>query len=765
MRKRRSAHNRTPTPRPRARASSPESEQNSRRRGKLAGLVPRGTHVWQLLVLLLLTAGIYLILTAGRPPLGVELGKPAPRDFLARIDFQCVDIESSWAAKERARRQSPLVFNAAEENLQRSADALLAIIREGEQSPDWEAMALETQEALRPLLPLLGRQAEPIKEALDHLAELVVANPSEMPKESGDQATKIVILGTREVPEREVPREEVVLLGADSSAFGQVFTEPLKQIPADKRAAVLVAFAELLHPTVVLDKGQTHLRAEAAAGMQPPVMQRIPRGAPMLEEGAKVREQDIAMLEAERGRYWESRGGRWVRYQHLAGLAVVVLSVVLLGSAYSAKYRPELVHNRVQSISFVLLTLSLVGLASGFVVLGIPLLAVPVPLATMVLCLVFDQRFGFETAALYGLVVAMAQGTPGQAFAVLTLGAMMAALLTGKVRARSTLIKAGLLVGCVQWLAAWGLGLLVDGSGSGGPHRFWESMFSAGSLCALGNGIMSGFLVSGLLPAIERLFRVTTDIRLLEWSDPNQPLLQRLLLEAPGTYHHSMIVGSLAAEAAEAVGANPLLARVSAYFHDIGKLKKPEYFAENIPENGKNPHEDLSPTMSSLIITVHPRDGAEMAERHGLPREVRDIILQSHGSTVMKYFWSRAKQRGPQSSDLQESTFRYRAPKPASKEAACVMLCDAVESAARALKSPSGARIEGLVREILMDRLHDGQLAESGLTVTDLDRIEKSLVRGLHAVFHNRVRYPGQEEEPAQESHEEASDRGDQPAA
>ncbi|MHC4479643.1 MAG: HDIG domain-containing metalloprotein [Planctomycetota bacterium] len=238
---------------------------------------------------------------------------------------------------------------------------------------------------------------------------------------------------------------------------------------------------------------------------------------------------------------------------------------------------------------------------------------------------------------------------------------------------------------------------------------------------------------------------MTTDIRLLEWSDPSQPLLQRLLLDAPGSYHHSMIVGSLAADAAEAIGANPLLARVSAYFHDVGKLKKPEYFGENLPEGGANPHDELSPTMSSLIITAHPKDGAEMAEQYGVPREVRDVILQSHGSCVLQYFWKKAQSENGERGKLEARSFRYRLPKPQSREAAIVMFCDAVESAARSVDSPSVSQLRNLVRDIILDRLHDGQLDDSGLTITDLKRLEDCLVHGLTAVFHSRVSYPGQQ--------------------
>jgi len=750
MRKPKRAANSPRSARPKLRASAVNSRRDGGPPGAFSKLVPRRANAWQLLALISLTVGAYLIVIIGRPPLGIEIGEPAPHDFVARIPFQCVDIERTRILRELARQQAPLVFNATREDFRRSKDALLSIIREGEASPDWDPLNAETQQRLRPLLPLLRRRIEPTEAALERLGGLPVASQSEWDRNAAEGTKTILTYEGPDVPERTILPQQLVLLSPDNSGFREAFKEPLDDAPSSEKTTALSVLADLLQPTIAIDIVRTHQRAEAAAQSQHPIIKQILQGAPLLLEGREVREQDVVTLDAEREQYWRSSIGRQVRYQRLSGLAVVLLTVVVLGGAYSARYRPELIHNKLQSLSFALLTLALVGIARLFVVFGVPVLAVPVPLVTMVLCLVFDQRFGFETAALYGLLVAIAQGTADLSFAVLVLGAMMTAMMTARVRSRSTLIKAGLFAGGVQWVAAWGLRLLTMTAGLGTREQFWESMFSVDALCALGNGIMSGFLVSGLLPAIERLFGVTTDIRLLEWSDPNQPLLQRLLLEAPGTYHHSMIVGSLAAEAAEAVGANPLLARVSAYFHDIGKLKKPEYFGENLRANQDNPHEHLSPSMSSLIITAHPRDGAELAERYGLPEEVRDIILESHGSTVTRFFWDKAKKRGAEAVESQENIFRYRAPKPASKEAACVMLCDAVESAARALGSPSPAKATSLVHEIVMDRFHDGQLSESGLSITDLDRIEKSLVHGLSAAFHNRIRYPGQEaEQPA----------------
>jgi hypothetical protein len=370
----------------------------------------------------------------------------------------------------------------------------------------------------------------------------------------------------------------------------------------------------------------------------------------------------------------------------------------------------------------------------------------------MTLCLVYNHRFGFYMAIFYGLLLGCSTGGAGVDFIVLALGGMVVALYVGRVRSRSTLIEAGMAAGVLQSLTIIALALLQRGRVPLLQMSPWESELLVDSAAALGNGVISGFLLSGVLPAVERLFGVSTDIRLLEWSDPTEPLLQRLLLDAPGTYHHSMLVGSLAGEVAEAVGANSLLARVGAYYHDIGKLDKPEYFVENLPEDRKNPHNELSPTMSNLIITSHPKDGAEMAEQYGLPREVRNIILESHGTSVVKYFYQRAKEEQADGEQPSEESFRYRLPKPRSREAAIVMLSDAAEGATRSLENPSPAKIESVVQEVVFDKLHDGQLDNSGLSLTGLKTVQENLVRGLTAIFHQRVAYPGQQEKAEEQA-------------
>jgi putative nucleotidyltransferase with HDIG domain len=314
----------------------------------------------------------------------------------------------------------------------------------------------------------------------------------------------------------------------------------------------------------------------------------------------------------------------------------------------------------------------------------------------------------------------------------------IAILLLGRIRSRSKLMKVGLVTGAGA-IALTMITRLLDG----GPLSFdlWQR--------ALWNGgwaLAAGVITTGLLPSIESIFSVLTDISLLELGDASHPLLQELVRRAPGTYNHSINVASIAEAAAEAIGGRRLLVRVGAYFHDIGKMLKPGYFVEN-QGSEVNRHDALMPAMSTLIIVAHVKDGADLARQHHLPEPVIDFIEQHHGTTLVEYFYRRASQQNegkPDGAEVQEDSFRYPGPKPQTREAAVLMLADAVESASRALVEPTPARIEGLVEEIAMKRLLDGQFDECGLTLKQLRVVQDSLIKSLTAVYHGRVKYPDQ---------------------
>jgi len=332
-----------------------------------------------------------------------------------------------------------------------------------------------------------------------------------------------------------------------------------------------------------------------------------------------------------------------------------------------------------------------------------------------------------------------------------------AVYLTLQVRRRSRLIRAGFGVGIAIWALSLTFGIIgpIDLFSPTGTD--WK-MIGIQSALAIGNGIVTATIVGGMLPMFEHLFRVTTDISWLEASDLNHPLLRRMTIEAPGTYHHSLVVANLAEAAAEGIGANATLCRVCSYFHDIGKLVKPDYYTENMNFE-RNPHDDLAPTMSALIIIAHVKEGVDLALKHGLNQRIIDIIQEHHGTSLVYYFYKRALQQNEDARaggkimnlredsipEVREETFRYSGPKPQTKESAIVSLADMVESASRSLEKPTPQKIEQLVTELISQRIADGQLVECDLTLADLNTIAERFRFTLMTMLHTRIAYPKQD--------------------
>ncbi|PYJ07840.1 MAG: hypothetical protein DMF06_14660 [Verrucomicrobia bacterium] len=332
-----------------------------------------------------------------------------------------------------------------------------------------------------------------------------------------------------------------------------------------------------------------------------------------------------------------------------------------------------------------------------------------------------------------------------------------AVYLTLQVRQRSRLIRAGFGVGLAIWLLSLTFGIIGPLDLLSPGVNDWR-MIGIQSALAIGNGILTATIVGGILPLFENLFQITTDISWLEASDLNHPLLRRMTIEAPGTYHHSLVVANLAESAAEAIGANATLCRVCSYFHDVGKLVKPEYYTENMNFE-RNPHDDLAPTMSALIIIAHVKEGVDLALKHGLNRRIVDIIQEHHGTSLVFYFYKRALQqqedartggkimnlRDEDVPEVREETFRYPGPKPQSKESAIISLADMVESASRSLDKPTPQKIEQLVSELIGQRIADGQLVECDLTLADLNMIAERFRFTLMTMLHTRIAYPKQD--------------------
>ncbi len=388
-------------------------------------------------------------------------------------------------------------------------------------------------------------------------------------------------------------------------------------------------------------------------------------------------------------------------------------------------------------------------------------LLIPFALTPMVHAVLLGRGIGiFSTmyAALLGSLVLPARDATVYMAVSLVCG-LVAVQAVHKVRKRVQLLRAGVYSGLAALLLCVVFGridLMPDMSDQ------FEGLKQAGlsSLAALGTGIVIALLVSGLLPALESAFTLTTDISWLELSDLNHKLLRRLQLEAPGTFHHSLVVASLAEAAAEAVGANAAMCRVSAYFHDIGKLSKPEYFIENQAEGMDNPHDALTPTMSALIIIAHVKDGVDLAVKHKLNPRVIDVIQEHHGDSLVSFFHRRAQEqkkaelekveKGLENPEdlpkIDEKNFRYPGPRPRTRESGIVGLADAVESASRSLRKPTPAKIRAMVEDLVDGRVCDGQLSDCILTLRDLAAVKDSFCATLRSMLHTRIDYPKDDE-------------------
>jgi len=369
---------------------------------------------------------------------------------------------------------------------------------------------------------------------------------------------------------------------------------------------------------------------------------------------------------------------------------------------------------------------------------------VPLLLFTMTVALAYDEDLALLLAAQVALLVVVGLGRGLADYVTLAAAAAAMVFWMGRIRSRSKLIYVGLWAGAVAALTCLGDGLLA-GRSLVLPDGSFDRQLLVDAGRVGGWTLLAGFLMTGLLPFIERWFGVLTDLSLLEIGDVAHPLLQELVRRAPGTYNHSINVASLGEAAADAIGARGLLVRVGAYFHDVGKMLKPDYFVEN--QGKENRHESLVPAMSTLIIVAHVKEGVELTRQYNLPQPIVDLVAEHHGTTLVEYFYRRATERSqadPHAAEVDEHTYRYPGPKPSTRESAVLMLSDAVESASRTLTEPTPARIASLVHDLAMKRLLDGQFDDCGLTLEELAVVEQSLVKSLTAVYHGRVKYPDQ---------------------
>jgi putative nucleotidyltransferase with HDIG domain len=491
-----------------------------------------------------------------------------------------------------------------------------------------------------------------------------------------------------------------------------------------------------LSGSLEIDRDSTAKAKREAVEKTPQQFVRYAEGDLLAAAGKPVGPDELVLLRREHDEYVRQQDfrDRLLRAASLFGLFVAMFT---LAGFYMHLHHREVLDDlghvsTLLGLSVITVVLSLLSAHDSWQAEILPLLVF-----AMTVAIAYDEDLALLLAAEVALVVVVGLGRTLGDYVTLTAAAAATVFWMGRIRSRSKLIYVGLWAGAVALATQIGAHLLEDR-----PFDM-QLLYEAGRMGVW--TLLAGFLMTGLLPFIERLFGVLTDLSLLEVGDVAHPLLQELVRRAPGTYNHSINVASIGEAAAEAIGARGLLVRVGAYFHDIGKMLKPAYFVEN--QGTENRHESLVPAMSTLIIIAHVKEGAELARQYNLPQPIVDLIAEHHGTTLVEYFYRRAterQQQDPDGAEVDEQTYRYPGPKPTSRESAVLMLSDAVESASRALTEPTPARIASLVHELAMKRLLDGQFDECGLTLEELEIIEQSLVKSLTAVYHGRVKYPDQ---------------------
>jgi len=526
--------------------------------------------------------------------------------------------------------------------------------------------------------------------------------------------------------------------------------QKLRELPNLSDPAVNIGYQILtnfLRPNLLYNASETQQRLQDAENKVPRARGAVLAKERIIESHDKITPEHLQKLRSlndETAKRRTSAGGwRWI-FPILGRAAILLIGIGIIG-VFLLLSRPRLYDDPPHVLLITLILLLVIFICHLITLAGLSEYLIPAAIAPMLFTLFFDAQVGFVGAVALGIILGGMRGYEFSTIFTTLIVGLFSILAVRRVRSRHWIFKAILLIAAGYAATIATTAFL--------RHTPFPQMLQHLRDGILINALLCPIFTYGLMVIFEYLFDLTTDATLLELSALNRPLLRELALQAPGTYHHSIVVGTLAEAAAEAIGANSLLARVGAYYHDIGKMEKAEYFAEN-QRGGKNLHEKLTPNMSLLVIVNHVKRGLEIAEENNIPKEVRDFIPEHHGTNVISYFYKKALEKS-EDSEVHESDFRYPGPKPQRKETGIVMLADAVEAAGRALRDPSPSRLRSMVNGIVEERFKKGELDECPLTLRDLNLIKESFIRTLAGIFHGRTQYPedpktGSENTPAE---------------
>ena len=708
-----------------------------------------------LLVAVLLT--LIIVPKGGLIPDYYTPGDIATRDIKSPRDLLAEDVPLTQAKRDEAANAAPIVYEldttAGAQAVDRIRQGLGLLLQHKD-----DAESLKSEEFLLQLeadfgVPLTTEEFQPLLNlALNQNIAVLTGDLLAPIFEQPTVANMQVFNADRErgllVVNRSGGEELRPQLYAQATGLNDALLQAKSQlglipgVTLIQQQTLLKLVQQQLRPNLVFNQQETEQGRLDAREQIAAVLFQVKKGEMVVREGERVTADQILKLQAIRASGRDNRS-----LQTAAGLLICSLLLIYVGfyfaqrniSKFSPDSRDLLFLATVFLALFILIKISIfiaaaMGNSFGYFDSSVYLYAIPFALGAMLVRIVLNSETAFLFAVCCAVLVGILFGNSLLMALYVLIGSLVGAHGVRHCQRRTTLYRAGV------WIGLANMALLI------GIHFLTGRNFELQLLWKLGfgffGGLASAVIVNGTVPLVESLFKYTTDIKLLELANMNTPILRQLMIEAPGTYHHSILVGNLAEAAAEAINANPLLTRVAAYYHDIGKIKKPLYFIEN-SGGQRNKHDKLAPSMSALILTSHVKDGVELAREHKLGAELIDIIQQHQGTTLIKFFYDRAKsQTEPGMPQVDERDYRYHGPKPQTREAALILLADAIEAASRTLTDPTPARIQGMVQKLINNIFIDGQLNECDLTLKDLNSIAKSFNRILSGSFHHRVEYP-----------------------
>jgi hypothetical protein len=686
---------------------------------------------FELVLLACLAVGLTVIIsTAYLPALrGFAEGEPAPRTVVAARSVTALDAEATAALRERVAQLVEPVYRADPEALPAATAALESFLREAGRLRAEVAAGKAVAEAIQEL----GAAAPPSASAAA-LTYVLTADGA-----AYDRLQRQILGALTTVYYDRITEES---LDAALQTLRSV-ADSLAVSPQAADALYLIA-AGYVRPNQVVDEEQTRSRREAAMKQVAPVLVSVREGETVVQQGETVTAQDLVLVEAL------GLTGPRSGYKVYLGIFFLVLLETAVFSRLLSRFNKG--GHLENNMLLALVTLMLAGTAVARLLIIEPLSPYIIPVAAMgmVVAVILNARSALLLVTLSAINIGLLTDLDMRfALVGLVVGAL-SLYLVSRVTQRAALLGAGLATMVLAFVTIFFVETFKEAS-------FGDALTQ--SLWGLANGALAGVLTVILLLILDSVFNLTTPLRLLELANPAQPLLKKMLQVAPGTYNHSIQMGNLAEAAAEAIGADPLLARVGAYYHDIGKTVRPEYFVEN-QIYVENPHNRLNPNLSKLAITAHVRDGEHLARLYGLPQPVVDIIKQHHGTSVLAYFYHKALEES--ADQVYEESYRYEEQKPRSKEAAIIMLADGVEAAVRAMQNPTRRKIQGVIQEIIKQKVEDGQLDESDLTQGDLHKIQESFDASLRGLVGHRISYPDRD---GQQERKRPAGRGTPPSA